>query len=70
MEQPPAPTSDQVAPTIRRFMNLFIDTMLYELGMFLLVNPLVRLIFGNSLYANYWTGFLFALFMLFIYSKY
>ena len=60
-------TSDQVASTIRRFMNFLIDSILYELGMFFLVNPLVRLLFGSSFYANYWSSLLFAIFMLFIY---
>jgi uncharacterized RDD family membrane protein YckC len=67
MEQQQFQTSNEVATTTRRFLNLAIDAILYELGMFVIINPLVRLIFGNSLYKNYWSGFLFASFMLFLY---
>jgi len=48
-------------------MNYFIDNIFYEIGMFILVNPLVRLIFGNSLSKNFWSNFLIALIMLFAY---
>ncbi len=35
--------------------------------MFLVINPLFRLVFGNSILSNYWNNFLFALIMLFLY---
>jgi uncharacterized RDD family membrane protein YckC len=44
-------------------MNYIIDLIVFELGMVLVVDPLVRLSFGNSLFPNYWSSFLFALFM-------
>jgi uncharacterized RDD family membrane protein YckC len=67
MEQQNLQTTNQVATTGRRFMNFVIDSILYEIGMLVLINPLVRLIFGNSLYKNFWSGFLFALLMQFVY---
>jgi uncharacterized RDD family membrane protein YckC len=60
-------TNPQVATTGKRFANFIIDSILYEIGMLVLINPLVRLLFGNLLYKNFWGGFLFALLMQFIY---
>jgi len=67
MEQSFQTPATQTATRGRRFTNLVIDTIIYEIGMFILINPLVRLIFGNFLYKNFWSGFLFALFMQFVY---
>ncbi len=60
-------TNYQTASTSLRFLNYLLDEMLYLFVMLLFINPLVRLLFGNSLYANYWISYLFAFFMLFIY---
>jgi uncharacterized RDD family membrane protein YckC len=67
MEQPISQPTYQIATSGRRFLNLAIDSILYEIVMFLLVNPLVRLLFGNSFFSNYWTSYLFASIMLFLY---
>ena len=67
MEQQLLQTSNQVASATRRFMNYFVDTIFYEIGMFTLVIPLIRLIFGNSLFKNFWSNFLIALIMIFVY---
>lgn len=62
------PTANyQIASTNKRFLNFFIDIILYQLAMLLLINPLMRLLFGGSVYANYWSNYLFAFFMIFVY---
>ena len=67
MEQQALQSGNQVATTGRRFANLVIDTILYEIGMFVLITTLARLSFGNSFFTNYWRGYFFALLMLFLY---
>jgi uncharacterized RDD family membrane protein YckC len=67
MQQQHIQTINQVATTGRRFMNYVIDSILYEIGMFILINPLVRLIFGDFLYKNIWSSYLFASLILFFY---
>lgn len=57
----------QVASISRRFLNYLLDEILYLLIMLLFVIPLVRLLFDNSLFANYWISYLFAFSMLLIY---
>jgi hypothetical protein len=66
-EQPVQRTNQQVATTGRRFANFVIDSILYQIGMFVLINPLVRLISGDLIYRNFWSGYLFALLMQFVY---
>lgn len=55
------------ATTGRRFINLVVDTILYEIGMFVVVNPLAQLLLGDRLKGNFWAGWLIGMFVLFMY---
>ena len=65
--QQPTQTTVQTISSNRRFWNLVIDTIMYEIGMAVVISPLLRLIFCKSLLGNFWIGYIFALFMLFLY---
>jgi uncharacterized RDD family membrane protein YckC len=55
------------ASSNRRFVNLFIDTVLYEIVMLVIINPIAILILGKGFFSNYWNGFLLAMLMQFLY---
>jgi uncharacterized RDD family membrane protein YckC len=66
MEQPVQPTIQAVSSG-KRFMNLAIDTVLYEILMLFIINPLIRLVFGKAFTANFWGNWMFALLIMFLY---
>jgi len=63
----PIQTTVKVAPNSRRFFNLVIDTIIYEIIMIFAIYPLARLVFGKSFGANFWSSWLFGLSILFLY---
>jgi len=67
MEQPLQTSVLQTATTARRFMNFVIDTILCQIVELILIYPLVHLILGNSLLANFWIRYMFALLTQFFY---
>jgi uncharacterized RDD family membrane protein YckC len=60
-------TSVQVASSGRRFMNYFLDSVFYEIGIVVITDPFARLIFGKSFTSNFWGNFLFASVVIFLY---
>jgi uncharacterized RDD family membrane protein YckC len=57
----------QAAPNSRRFINLAVDTIIYEVISFFVMYPLAKLAFGESVGTNFWISWLFGLSTLFLY---
>ncbi|MBI9050250.1 MAG: RDD family protein [Anaerolineaceae bacterium] len=55
------------ASSNRRFLNLLIDTVLYGIGMQIVIWPITFEIFGDAFSKNFWPSYLYALAMLFLY---
>ena len=63
----PVQTTVPTASSNRRFFNLVIDTILYEIVMFVFIGPLTRLVFGKPFSGNFWASYVLGLFTLFLY---
>jgi uncharacterized RDD family membrane protein YckC len=61
-------TTVQSASKSRRFFNLLIDEFLLQIGIFIIVSLLLRLIFGEAFpSSNFWVNYLISLTLIFLY---
>lgn len=63
----PLQTSVQAASSGRRFVNYFLDSVFWEIGIIVIIFPIARLVFGKSFTSNFWGNLLFVDVVVFLY---
>ncbi len=63
----PPQTTVPVASSMRRFWNLFIDTLIYEIIAFFVATPVAYMVLGRQPMENFWISLLYGMAVLFLY---